>query len=384
MQSARMLSIVATVATAAVVTAATACGRLGFEPAAGGGDGRPPGDATVAPAPELACGETRSAGDATIEGSAFEAVVTARGLAAFWIDAGGVLRGTTWSASPSGGIASHEPVKIALGPFTQLRVAANGDEILVAAQAGSSIATHFLKGDLTPLRPSGDLGGGTLDGREPLAARRGGPGFVAIKTDGAQTTIYEVDGVSPPVPHPLAALAKHTAASVAADAGNYAVVTELADPAGSGCWYSTVNDAFAVTREPLALEAPAQDTCDSVILSATPALQGVAIAWIQRAPTSAYMALKATRTISSGTHTLGTNEAGIALPIAALTSVPSGFTLLYRSATGLRAHSEAGFHTLAPSFGLADLVTWADRPIVVWTTSAGAPQLTRLCPKRDD
>jgi hypothetical protein len=379
MRPAHALDIVATVASAAVaVTVATACGRIGFDPAAGGGDAH--GDGM---GPELACGETRSAGAATLAGSAFEAVVTARGLAAFWIDAGGVLRGTTWSIDERGGIASQEPVEIAAGPFTQLRVAANGDEILIATQAGATITTHFLQGDLTQLRPSGDLGGGSLDGREPLAARRGGPGFVAIKTDGTQTAIYEVDGVNPPVPHPLAALAAHTAASIAADTGDYAVVTEHADQSGTGCWYSSVDDAFAITSDPRALEFQASSDCDSVILSATPTSQGVGIIWLQPGSTITYLGRKTTRAIAS-INLQGTSDPGMALPVPALTSVPPGFTLIYRSAAGLRTHSNGSFLTITPSFGFADLVTWADRAIVVWTTSAGAPQLTRLCPERSD
>src|SRR5829696_3400364 len=96
-----------------LVVVASACGRLGFDAAAHGGDagpgdGAPGGDAAVPPA--LACGETKSAGAAAITGSGLEAVVTPRGLAAFWLDTGGALYGVTWQTDAGGGVIAQDPV----------------------------------------------------------------------------------------------------------------------------------------------------------------------------------------------------------------------------------------------------------------------------------
>jgi hypothetical protein len=362
----------------ALLVVAAACGRLGFDPAAREGDAHPPGDASgdAAPPPELACNETRSAGAAPITGSALEAVVTARGLAAVWLDSGGALRGSTWTTDENGGPVPQAPVDIAPGPFSKLWAAANGDQLLVAALAGANVTGHFLKDDLTPYLPSSSLGTGPLTGRDPIARRRGGAGFVAIAIAGAQPAIYEIDGAGPPASHPLTTLPSHAAPSIAADSAGYAVVTELADQFGPGCWYSKIDDAFAPAGGPGYVESTQQADCDSSTVSASAGPMGAGIAWMDRDPVNSYVEFRGTA--GGGNVASMSGEMSTALPIVTATS--AGFAVIYRSSAGLRAFDGAGARTLAPVAGLADLVTWADRAIVVWTTATGAPQLTRLCP----
>jgi len=358
----------------ALLVVGTACGRIGFDHAAGGGDG-PPDGAAMTP-PGLACSETRSLGAAGITGVALQAVATARGLAALWLDPGGVLRGATWATDAGGAVIAGSTVEIAPGPFEQLWVAANGDEILAATQGGTSVTARILRGDLTTLVPEAGMGTGTFEGRDPLAARRGRPGFVAIAAAGAAPAIYEVDGASTPTPHPLAALAAHGAASIAADADGYAVITEHADQYGPGCWYSKVDDAFALASGPGSLESTQQADCDSSTVSASAGPMGAGVAWMDRDPINAYVEFRGT--ISGGNVASLSGETGTAQPLVTATS--TGFAALYRSSAGLRAFDAAGSRTLSATAVLADLVTWADRALVLWTTPAGAPQLTRLCP----
>jgi hypothetical protein len=364
----------------ALLVVVAACGRIGFDlktdpdDASPPDDGIPPGDAMTPPA--LACGETRSAGAAAITGSGLKAVVTARGLAALWIDPGGVLRGAIWKTDADGAVIAQSPLEIAPGPFTQLWAAANDDAILVATQESANVTGHFLKGDLTALLPSGSLGTGPLAGRDPIARRRGGPGFVAIANAAPKPAIYEIDGGGAPVSHPLEALAAHGVPSIAADLDSYAVITEYADQFGPGCWYSKVDDAFVLQSGPGSVESTQQADCDSSTVSATAGSMGVGIAWMDRDPVNSYVELRGTA--AGGNVASMSGELNVELPL--VTATATGFAAIYRSSAGLRAFDAAGTRTLSPTAVLADLVTWADRAIVVWTSATGAPQLTRLCP----
>jgi len=365
----------------ALLVLATACGRIGFDPArigddggdAAASDGLPPAD--TAP-PALACAETRSAGTATITGKALEAVLTARGLAALWIDDAGALRGITWSTDAAGGVVPGAPTTIAAGPFQQLWAAANGDEILAVADAGPDLIGHFLKGDLTPLRPTITAGSGPIFGRAPIAPRRGGPGFVAVASDAGETAIHEIDGGNQPVPHPIAALALHGAPSIAADATGYAVITEYADQYGPGCWYSRVDEAFALGSGPGYVESTQQADCDSPIVAASAGPMGAGIIWMDRDPINVYVEFRGT----AG----GGNQANLGTETSPgqpnVTATSAGFVATFRSAAGLHAFDKAGSRKLSATTGLADLVTWGDVALVVWADAAGAPQLTRLCP----
>ena len=105
-----------------VLVAVAACGRIGFDTAGDGGSGGgdAAGDAGT-PGPRLACGETTAAAAARISGTALEAVVTPRRLAAFWLGAGGGLFGTTWTAAADGTLRiEKDAVSLAPGPFSQL------------------------------------------------------------------------------------------------------------------------------------------------------------------------------------------------------------------------------------------------------------------------
>ncbi len=362
-----------------LVAAAAGCGRLGFDAVAQSDGASVLADATDAMSPQaiaLACNETKVANAAAIGGTALQAVVTTRGLAALWLDPGGALRGTTWKAAPGGVAVVEDAVAIAPGPFSNVWVAANRDEILVVTENGSSRAARLLREDLTPIDPAMALTIEPLTGREPLTPRRGGgPGFIAIAS-AAQPTIYEIDGRTAPVAHPLPALISHGLTSIAADSDGYAVVTEFADQFGPGCWYSKVSDAFAVTLGPGFLETTQQADCDSSTVSASAGPPGAGMAWMDRDPVSSNAEFRGTGG-ASGTAS-GPGEAGVGLPIVAATS--TGFAVVYRSSLGVRVHDAAGVRTLAASAGFVDLVTWADRAIVVWTTMSGAAQLTRLCP----
>ncbi|HWO26447.1 MAG TPA: hypothetical protein VNO30_47290 [Kofleriaceae bacterium] len=376
MRSARTLDIVATAAAAmAAVAATTACGRFGFDPSgdAHPSDGSPDGDPTPL---ALACGETRSAGAATLKGSTLAAVATARGLAALWLDSTGTLRGTTWTTDASGGLHEHAAVELAAGPFSELWAAANGDAILAATQAGGDATGHFLRGDLTKSQPSGALGVGALSGRDPIASRRGGPGFVAIAIAGPKPAIYELTGAEPPPQHLLVELVDHAVPSIAADAGSYAVITEFADQFGAGCWYSKVDDAFGFAGGPGSVESTQQADCDSATVAAAAGPLGAGIAWMDRDPANSYVEFAGTG--GGGNVASMSGETDVGLPL--VTGTSTGFAVAYRSSAGLRVFDRGGARTLAATAPLVDLVTWSDLALVLWTTATGAPQLTRLCP----
>jgi hypothetical protein len=369
-----------------VLVAAAACGRIGFEATSGrgGDDAATDGGATddaagdgpqAMPGPGLACSETVTASAARIGGVALEAVVTPRGLAAFWIGVGGALFATTWTAASGTPTVVQDGAMLAPGPFTQLWATANGDEILVAT-LGAEMTVHFFHGDLTASHADISLGMSALGGREPFTRKRGGTGFVVISSAGDQPGVFELPPPNPGVAHLLTELRFHAAPSIAADTDGYAVVTELADQFGPGCWYSKVSDAFGVAAGPGTLETTQQADCDSSTVAASTGAAGAAMAWMDRDPANSYATFRATAG-GSGTASMA-NEVGVGLPIVTATS--TGVAALYRSSAGVRVFDAAGARTLAPSTALADLVTWDDRALVVWTTAAGAVQLTRLCP----
>jgi len=96
-----------------------------------------------------------------------------------------------------------------------------------------------------------------------------------------------------------------------------------------------------------------------------------------RDPVNSYVAFRGTA--SGGNTASMTGEVGAGRPL--ITATSTGFAVAYRSALGLRVFDGAGTRTLDPDPAVFDLVTWADRAVLVWTTIGDArPRLTRLCP----
>lgn len=363
-----------------LLVAVAACGRIGFDAATVGDAGRDAaadagGDAPMPPGPVLACRETVTAGSARILATALEAVVTPRGLAVLWLG-GGDLLGTTWSAAPDGSVTLlKDGVLIARGPFIQLWATANGDEILVATQ-GVNMTVHFLHGDLTTSHADASLGMSPPGGREPFTRRRGGAGFVGIAPAGDQVGIVELPPPATPRVRLIVELQFHAAPSITADTDGYAVVSELADQFGPGCWYSKLDDTFNVVAGPGSLESTQQADCDSSTVAPSNGAAGAAMAWMDRDPASSYAAFRATGG-ASGTASMSA-EIGVGSPVVTATS--TGVAVLYRSPTGIRMFDDAGARTLAQLGAQADLVTWGDRAIAVWADPTGMVRLTRLCP----
>ena len=212
-------------------------------------------------------------------------------------------------------------------------------------------------------------------GRHPFTYKRGGSGFVGITQAGSAPIAYDISPPAQPVLHALLSLALHTTPSIAADHDGYAVVTEKADQYGPGCWYSKINDSFAFAGGPASIESTQQADCDSSTVSASAGPAGAGIAWLDRDPVNAYAEFRGTAAGSGVASLSGELPRN---PIVTATS--TGFALLYRAQLGVRVFDAAGRRTLVAFDALADLVTWADRAIVVWSTPGGQPQLTRLCP----
>jgi hypothetical protein len=357
----------------------TGCGRIGFD-AIGASDDAPPDDGGAqvdAMLPfELACSETMTAPASPIAGIAFDAVATTNRLIVVWIDAAGALFATSWQASASGVEVVKDAISVDLGPFTRLWTAANGNELLVAAQGTAGTTAYFLHEDLFKTRDFISLGGNGFAGRNPITRKRGGPGFVAITIGGDDPAVFDLPSSVPPLVALLPGLRFHASPSIAADADGYSVVTELADQFGPGCWYSKVSDGFVLVSGPGSLESTQQADCDTSTIAASAGPAGAARGWMDRDPVNSYVEFRGSAG-GSGTASMP-GETGVGLPVVAATS--TGFAVLYRSTAGVRVFDDAGRRTLAPPSALADLVTWADSALAVWTAPGGVTQLTRLCP----
>jgi hypothetical protein len=98
---------------------------------------------------------------------------------------------------------------------------------------------------------------------------------------------------------------------------------------------------------------------------------------MDRDPVNSYVEFRGTA--GGGNVASMSGEIGAGQPL--ITATSTGFAVAYRSALGLRVFDRAGTWTPDPDPALFDLVTWADRAILVWTTLGDArPRLTRLCP----
>jgi len=361
-----------------LVAVVAACGRVGF-------DAAPPDGANPIvpspPPPVLACGQTVP-GNAKILGNTLEVVTTSQGLAALWLDPAGALVGTTWQAAAGGVEVVHDAVAIAPGPFTQLWVVARDDQILVVSQDKSTGTVRLLTPDLTPAGQTIGLDVPASIGRNPFAPRRDGPGFLGLTFAAEQPAIYHLYDNTMPVVHLYPELMFHAAPSLAVDATGYALVTELADQYGPGCWYSRLTDNLNLVAGPGSLESTQQADCDSSTVTASAGPAGAGAAWMDRDPVNSYVEFRGTAG-QGGTASMS-GETGVNAPI--ITGTSTGFAVLYRSTAGLRVHDASGTHTLAAFASLtgfvplADLTTWTDRAIVLWTTPTGDTQLTRLCP----
>lgn len=354
------------------------CGRIGFDatgPASDGGNDPPLVDA--GPPPMLACSETRSAGGG-ISGSEFRAVVTVRGLAAVWLDGAGALLGATWTLDASGAPVSRGVVAMEQGPFTRLFAASRDDQIFIATSNGSQFEARTVRGDLARTGAIAPFAVDLFTGRNPLAPRRGGPGFVAItQTTNSETVVYDIDRLPLPAAHPIAALQGHTSPSIAVDSDGYAIVTHGVDPVNSACFYTKLDDAFAAASVPSGLDRTQQADCFGAIVAASGGPDGAGIAWSESDPANVSIEFKGTTT--RGGTASASGQTGEGAPM--ITATSTGFAVAYlQSPEALRAFDAAGNRAIAPAARFADLVTWADRAILVWTTPAGDAQLTRLCP----
>jgi hypothetical protein len=358
---------------AVLLTVITGCGRLNFDAIGAPDDAAPPDD--VRPPFELACSDTVTAPASPITGSALEVAATPGRLIAVWIDAAGALFATSWQAMPRGVDVIKDAVSIDAGPFTQLWTAANGNEILVAAKGASDTSGFFLSEELFKTLPVRSLGSGGFGGRNPITRKRGGTGFVAITTAGDDPAVFELPGDQLPIATLFPSLRFHAFPSIAADSDGYAVVTELADQFGPGCWSSRLDDEYRLVSGPGSLESTQQADCDTSIASSSAGPAGAAMAWMDRDPVNSYVEFRGTAR-GSGTASMP-GEIDVHLPIIAATS--TGFAVLYRATAGVRVFDATGPRTLAPPGALADLVTWGDAAFAVWT-QAGTTRLTRLCP----
>jgi hypothetical protein len=366
----------------AATTAATGCGRIGFDPLICDdtdptGDGGL-GDDAMLPF-DLGCNQTITANAMPITGRALEAVVTDHRLVVAWINAAGVMYATSWQATASGVAPVKQAVMIDTGPYTQMWTAANGNELLLAGKGPSEVTAFFLHEDLFKTAPIASLGSVGFTGRNPFTRKRGGAGFIAITSaGGAEPAVYDLpQSGGLPLVSLITELRSHGAPSIAADTDGYAVVTELADQFGPGCWYSKLRDDMRLASGPGSLESTQQADCDTSTTAAMAGPAGAAMVWMDRDPVNSYVEFRGT-VRGSGTASMS-GEMGTGLPLVTATS--NGFAVLYRSTAGVRVFDDAGARTIAPSDALADLVTWNDAALAVWTTPAGAVQLTRLCPK---
>lgn len=99
--------------------------------------------------------------------------------------------------------------------------------------------------------------------------------------------------------------------------------------------------------------------------------------WMDRDPVNSYVEFLGAA--AGGNVASVSGEVGAGQPI--ITATSTGFAVAYRSALGLRVFDRAGTRTFDPDPALFDLVTWADRAILVWTKVGDArPRLTCLCP----
>lgn len=364
--------------------AAAACGRIGFDlsPSGDAGlldDADPPGDG--GPPPSLTCGETLTDTAGALSGSGpLAAAVVGRHLVALWIDGNHALRGTTWTAAPAGVVVAQEGVVIAPGPAGgPMWATTNGDTMLVVTTEASQAVLRFLHEDLSPALPSLPLGGSLVSsGRHPIARERTGTGFVVIAIGGEVPALAVIrDGMAPTQAFLLQDLRFHGAPSIADDRNGYAVVTELADQFGPGCWLTRLTDSFAVTAGPGFLESTQQADCDSSTATASAGASGAGTAWMDRDPVNSYVEFRGTD--GGGNTASMSGEIGAGEP--RITATSTGFAVAYRSALGLRVFDRGAPRTLDPDPALFDLVTWADRAILVWTKLGDArPRLTRLCP----
>lgn len=366
-----------------ILVAAAACGRIGFDRSPSGDpgpseDASPPGDG--GPLPALMCGETVTGTAGALSGSGpLTAAVIGRHLVALWIDGGGALRGTTWTAAPTGVMVAQDGVAIAPAPIAgPMWATTNGDTLLVATTEASQTVARFLSEDLSPVLPSLPLGGVLSSGRHPIARERTGTGFVVISTGGDVPALAVIrNGMDPDRVQLLQDLRFHGVPSIAEDRDGYAVVTELADQFGPGCWLTRLTDSFAVTTGPGTLETTQQADCDSSTATTSAGAGGAGLAWMDRDPVNSYVELRGTA--GNGSTASMSGEVGAGQPI--ITATSAGFAVAYRSALGLRVFDRAGTSTLDPDPAVFDLVTWADRAILVWTKLGDArPRLTRLCP----
>jgi hypothetical protein len=367
-----------------IFVAAAACGRIGFDRSPSGDagpfdDADPPGDG--GPTPPLLCGETftNTAGALSSSGPLTAAVV-GRHLVALWIDGGGALRGTTWTAAPSGVTVAQDGVAIAPAPIAgPMWATTNGDTMLVVTTEASQAVLRFLHEDLSPALPKLPLGGSLVSsGRHPITRERNGTGFVVIAIGGDVPAIAVIrNGMPPNQAFLLLDLRFHGVPSIADDRNGYAVVTELADQFGPGCWLTRLADSFAVTAGPGSLESTQQADCDSSIATASAGASGAGTAWMDRDPVNSYVEFRGTD--GGGNTASMSGEVGAGQPL--ITATSTGFAVAYRSALGLRVFDRGGPRTLDPDPVVFDLVTWADRAILVWTKLGDArPRLTRLCP----
>jgi hypothetical protein len=366
-----------------IFVAAAACGRIGFDRSpsgdAGSFDGAdPPGDG--GPTPPLLCGETFTNTAGALSGSGpLTAAVIGRHLVALWVDGGGALRGTTWTAATAGVMVAQDGVAIAPGPVAgPIWATTNGDTMLVAVTEASQVVLRFLHEDLSPALPKLSLAGSLSTGRHPIARERTGTGFVVISIAGDVPAIAVIhNGMNPTQALLLQGLRFHGVPSIAEDRSGYAVVTELADQFGPGCWLTRLTDSFAVTAGPGSLESTQQADCDSSIATASAGASGAGTAWMDRDPVNSYVEFRGTD--GGGNTASMSGEVGAGQPL--ITATSTGFAVAYRSALGLRVFDRGGPRTLDPDPVVFDLVTWVDRAILVWTKLGDArPRLTRLCP----
>lgn len=349
-----------------LLAASVGCGRVGF-------------DATVPPdaaAPlTLACGETVIAAASPIEGRELKVVATKHQLIALWLDAAGALFGTTWMASPDGVVVVRDAVAIAPGPYTQLWAAANDDAITLAVLGDAGVTALFLANNLTVSHIAWPMGPMASLGRHPLTRAGPTPGFVMSVTSGDDPGVLELPTDAPGT-YLFPERRFHVLPSIATDLSSYAVVTELAEPTGSSCWYSWMHLAFSFEKMPaIPLATTQQVDCDSVSVASSAGPGGAGMVWLEHDPANTYVQFRGTSG-GSGTASVA-GEVGVRSP--SITATPDGFAVIYWSSAGLRVFDGGGTRTLTDSARLADLVTWDEHALVVWTTASGA-HLTRLCP----
>lgn len=387
----------------ALYLVAAACGRIAFDRAApiadpgipdDGALGMDPGsgdtdaDATlpmdaggIISAPVIACGETVILPGSAITGSSFRALGTVSRIVAVWLGTDGVPRATTWDADRDGAVRlRQDAVALSTAPLTNLWAAVDGAFVGVVVQDASGVTAQFLASDLSPITGATLRDAVQLDGRAPVTRRHKG-GFVTIEQSSG-VLIEEIDLEGVHFSYDIPALMGHRFASIAAegagDGDGYVVVTEADDAFGPACWFTKLDDQFAVVGTPVSIESTQQADCDSSIAAPRLGPPGVGMAWMERDPANSTVALRGTGADTSNVvFAGGPGEVDVGSPI--ITSTSTGFAVAYRSADGLHVFDAAGSRRLA-AVGFADLATWFDNAIAVWTTPAGEPRMTRLCP----